>query len=134
MNNKGQSLVLFTLLIPITILIFAMVVDIAKMTLLRDEIDHISYLVLDYALDSYTSSNLDLNTENIDISNKVKKLILKNQSNVEQILIKNTDNSIYLTITCKEKMSIFKNIKIFTIESNYVGYLEENEKIIKRNK
>ncbi|MBQ8219260.1 MAG: hypothetical protein IJZ79_05850 [Bacilli bacterium] len=122
MNSKGQSLVLFILTLPIILLILVMIIDISKMTLLKNEINNINYIAIDYALDNY---------DNIDI-NEIKQLIYKNKSDINDILIENKDNKIYIKITYKSNLTIFRDI--FKIESIYTGYIDNLEKIIERVK
>ena len=128
MNNKGQSLVLFVLILPIIILILVMVIDISKMVLVKNEINNINYMAIDYALDNYDS----VIENDINISNKIEELIIKNKNDIKDIMIENNDNKISIKIIYKSDLFVFKNI--FSIESIYLGYIDNQGKVIERVK
>ena len=125
MNNKGQSLVLFVLLIPLVFLLLFMVYEIGRMTLLRHELDNINMIATDYGITKMNDDNA------ID---KVKELIVKNNSEIDNISINIEDNKIYITLEDKLDMnvSLFKNV--FVVKSAYVGYMENDKKVIKKDK
>ena len=126
-NNKGQSLVAFVLILPIFLFIFILTYDLGNMTLSRRTLDNINYITIDYAL-----SHL----EDIDLEEKINNIINKNDS---KIIIKNykiENNTIYIE-TEKKYKGIFIgliNTKISKITSSYKGYINEDKKIIERNK
>jgi Flp pilus assembly protein TadG len=125
MNNKGQSLVLFVLVIPITFMVLLMVYDIGNMVLLKNELNDINYLVVDYGIDVMA---LDGKEE------KVRELINKNKNDIDNIEITFEDDKVYVTLEDSVNMTAINNIKIFKIKSSYVGYIDNGEKIIERNK
>ena len=51
MNNKGQSLVLFCLVIPIIVGVIVLVVDAGNALIKKNSLDNITEVVLDYGLD-----------------------------------------------------------------------------------
>lgn len=124
MNNKGQSLVTFVLVIPIAVLIFMMIYDIGNMVLLKSELNNINYLAIDYGLSN-------INEE--DVKERINSLIVKNKSNIENILINIEDNKIYIILedSIDSKISLKK---IFKVKSSYVGYFDNDKKKIERNK
>ena len=126
MNNKGQSLISFVLLIPVIFLIIMMVYDIGEMVLLKNELNDINYMVIDYGIDH-------INDENIEIT--LNELIIKNKGNV-RVNINKLDDKLYIDISDKidNKLSLFNKIDIFLVKSSYVGYMEDEKKIIKKNK
>ena len=126
MNNKGQSLVLFVLLIPLVFLILLMVYDIGSMVLLKDELNDINYMAVDYGIDY-------MDDENIDVM--LSDLIIKNKHDVT-ISINVLDDKLYVDISgsINNKLSLFNKTDIFLVKSSYVGYIEEGKKIIKKNK
>lgn len=128
MNNKGQSLILFVLILPIIILILVMIIDISKMVLVKSEINNINYMAIDYALDNYDSV---LNND-VNVVNKIRELIIKNKKDIKDITIKNENNEIRIGIIYKSNLFIFKDI--FNIESIYIGYIDNQEKVIERVK
>ena len=76
MNNKGQSLISFVLIIPVILLILFMVYDIGNMILLRLELDNINYLVIDYGLDKLDDTELNF---------KLNEMIKKNKDDIDVI-------------------------------------------------
>ena len=124
MNNKGQSLVTFVLLIPIIILILFMVYDIGSMVLLKIELNNINYLTIDYGVDKI---------DEINIQDKLRDMINKNKSDIDNIDISVKENKLYITLedTLDNKISLIRKFKI-KIKSSYIGYMEEdNKKIMK---
>ena len=124
MNNKGQSLVTFVLLIPIIILILFMVYDIGSMVLLKIELNNINYLTIDYGVDKI---------DEINIQDKLRDMINKNNSDIDNIDISVKENKLYITLedTLDNKISLIRKFKI-KIKSSYIGYMEEdNKKIMK---
>ena len=140
LNNKGQSLVLFIIFIPILLGIMALVIDLGNAISKKSEIDNVLELVIDYGLESgeaflendepeYLNEelinwkdelnlllNYNLNNINSKVSLKDKKLIISSEYYVEGIF------------------SNILNIKGFKIESEYIGYIENNEKQIEKIK
>lgn len=127
MNNKGQSLVLFVLLIPLVLLILVLVYDIGSMILKKLELDNINKLALDYGI---------TNISDDDITDELKKLIQKNISGINTIEISLDNEKINITLkdSIDNNISLIKDIDMFEIKSSYVGYLSDNKKIIERNK
>ena len=124
LNNKGQSLVMFVLLIPIFLLIMIMVVDIGKMILLKQELNNINYMAIDYGLDK-------INEEDIEIS--ISEIIKKNKSDIDNIDISIVDNKLYIELedSVNNTMKLFDNVDLFYVKSYYVGYIENDKRIIK---
>ena len=58
LNNKGQSLVMFILIIPILLGIMAMVIDIGNVIYNKQDIDNINKIIIDYGLDNITSDSV----------------------------------------------------------------------------
>ena len=126
MNNKGQSLVLFVLLLPILFLILYMVYEVGMMTLLKTELNNINYLALDYGVN---------NIEKDNIEDEIKNLILKNKSDIDNIMIEVNDNKVIIMLEDKldNRISLIKNRNLFTVKSKYIGYLEDNKLVIKKD-
>ena len=124
MNNRGQSLVTFVLIIPILFLIFLMVYNIGNMILLKNELNDINRIVIDYGLN---------NIEEEDIIVKMEELVKKNKNNIDNISINIEDNKIYVIL--EDSIDTNMNINgLFRVKSSYVGYLDNDKKVIERNK
>ena len=122
MNNRGQSLVTFVLLIPLLLLVLFMIYDIGSMVLLKIELNNINYLAVDYGVDRLNDSNVD---------NKLREMITKNKDDIDNIEINIVDNrlNIILTDTLDNKISLIRKFKI-KIKSSYIGYTEDDKKRI----
>lgn len=124
MNNRGQSLVLFVLLIPLVLMILYAVYEIGRMTLLKHELDNINTIALDYGIDKINDVNIDI---------EIKELIEKNKNDIDKIDIKILDDKMYITLedSLSKKTSLFKNV--FIVKSSYVGYMDNDKKKIERD-
>ena len=122
LNNKGQSLVLFILMIPIFLGIFAFVIDVGNVIYQKNETDNMIEFVLDYGL------NLQLEEELTDIPSELKETsILQEESkNLEDNKdLKNSDEQKNeLTGTELEKLQKLLDYNLETCD---------NEIIIKNN-
>lgn len=127
MNNKGQSLISFVLIVPIILLILFMVYDIGNMVLLKEQLDNINYLVIDYGLDKLDDTNL---------SDKLNEMINKNKDDIDKIEININDGEIRIMLEDKieNKLSLINKFDVLNIKSNYVGYIQDNKKIIRKDK
>ena len=125
LNNKGQSLVLFIVVLPILLLILVLVIDVGRILVLKQELDNINKIVLDYGLDSLDKE--DYNEEMI-------KLIKLNNNDIEDINIRLDKDKLYveLGIDADGMLSGLVNISVFDIKSSYVGYIDNNSKRIER--
>ena len=105
LNNKGQSLVMFIILLPILLLILTLVYDVGNAIYEKDRLSNTNYMVVDYALDNIDSIDEDdLNT-----------LILKNDNNLDDISIMIIDNSVDISLKHTNLLtSLFDNYKIYS--------------------
>lgn len=123
LNNKGQSLVMFILILPVIILVLVLVVDVGNAIYIKNKLDNVNYLVMDYALDNKNSSNL---------SEEVITLVNKNMDGISFINIDNEGDYIYISITKKISGIISDKVIVSEAISKYKGYIKEDKKIIER--
>lgn len=123
MNNRGQVLTIFVLLLPIISLLFVLAVDISNLVINKLEIDNINHILVDYALDEIEESNLEDLINNLAYLND--PLI---ETNIE---LNNQEINIILT---KELKGIITKQKIYHLKSDFLGYFDNDKKIIKRIK
>ena len=125
MNNKGQSLVLFIVVLPITLMILVLVYDVGRMSLLKNELNNINYMVIDSILS-------DKNVTDDDI----RDLIIKNKSDIDKINIQHDDDKLHITLIAQGDsiLPVLNNLKIYRIKSSYVGYAEDDKHVIERDK
>jgi len=121
MNNKGQTLVIFVIVLPILLVMFTLIVDLGFLYIEKRNIENNVYDSLEYYLN---------NIDNNDIETKVNKLLNKNIKNIYKLTINNNDEYVEITIV-KERKSIYSIITNSTkINVNYKGY-KDSKKIIK---
>ena len=126
MNSRGQSLISFVLIIPIILMILFMVYDIGNMVLLREKLDNINYITIDYGLDKL---------EDNDLANKINEMIKKNKDDIDIINISISDGKINIILEDRldNKLSLINKFKAFNVKSSYIGYIENDKKIIRRD-
>lgn len=126
-NNKGQTLVMFVMILPILLMIIMMVIDIGKMVQRREELDSINYILVDYGLDNVDLDNLE---------DKLKEILGKNDKNIDIVKINIDKESLEVEVILRDEVDllILKDNKLFRVKSDYVGRIVDNKKIIERNK
>ena len=124
-NNKGQTLALFVIILPILLLLLVLIIDVGKVIVLKLELNNISKIVLDYGLD---------NMENEFLSDELINLVKLNKDDIHEIDIKVVDDRIYvgLETSLEGLFSKLVNVNLFDVETNYVGYIDNDEKRIER--
>ncbi len=127
MNRKGQVLVMFIILLPIFFIIMTLLIDIGNLILTNNEINDVSYIVLEHCLDHLDEEDI------IDTSKELLKLNNK-ELNIESFKIEN--NRVYLNVDYQVKgiISNIINIKLFDINNKYEAYIKDGKKIIERIK
>lgn len=120
LNNKGQVLVIFVILLPIFLIILTGIVDIALLNIEKKKLDNNTHDAVEFYLDNYDDSNVE---------NDTKELLNKNLKNID---INITDNNEIITIkVIKKYKSIYSVIsKKEKLTSIYTGN-KETKKIIK---
>lgn len=123
-NNKGQSLVMFVLIIPIFLLILTLVYDVGNAIYEKDRLSNTNYLTIEYGL-----NNIDTVTEN-----DLKNLIEQNISNLKYIYVTIEENQIEIKMEKDAKSIIGKmfNFNLVKIISHYKGKIINNQKEIER--
>ena len=114
MNNKGQSLVLFIIIIPLIIIMFVFVVDVSRLYYEKNRLDNINVLVLK----KYSDKN----------DSEIERIIRKNDSDITNIEINHENNSLTLTKNIDVIFIGVLNKNKYEINSTYKI---EDEKIIK---
>ncbi len=125
LNNKGQSLVMFVVILPVIIMILMMVVDIGKMVNLKSELDNINYIAISYGLDNISDD---------DIQDKIRKLIYKNKLGIDEVKIEIDDGEVDITLVDGIDLILFKESNILRVRSSYRGIISDEKKIIERNR
>ena len=126
LNNRGQSLALFIVFIPVIIMVGTLVVDISYAKYNNRKINSIAKEVLDYGL-----TNIDSNPYNDMID-----LIYKNDENIDEykidIKVDEKQIDISLSKTIKGFFGSIVGKEIYIEKCSYTGYFKEQEKIIEK--
>ena len=123
LNNKGQSLVLFIMIIPILLLIMVFVYDMGMLLYEKDRLSNTVNMAVDYSLD-----NKEVSDE------EIKELIDRNITEEVEVKIDRNDDSIEIEVS-EEVSFIFSNLFDFDftkIVVKYEGKIVDNKKIIER--
>lgn len=126
LNNKGQSLVMFIILIPIFLLIITLVYDVGNALYEKNRLSNTSYMVIEYGLD---------NIDDID-ENDLIDLALKNVYDLNEISVFIEDDKINIKLS-KDIKGIIGNMfgfNLITATSEYEGKIVGEEKKIERIK
>lgn len=92
LNNKGQSLVMFVLIIPIFLLIITLIYDVANAIYEKDRLSNTIWIAIDYGLDNIN----DITKEELN------DMIISNDDGLNYIDVIVNDNEIIVK-TSKNK-------------------------------
>lgn len=126
LNNKGQTLVMFIILLPILLLILTLVYDVGNAIYEKDRLSNTNYIVVEYALDNINDISED---ELVDFINK-------NDDDIDDITIMIIDNSVNIALV-KNIKGVFGNMFNFnltSVRSEYDGNIVQGDKRIERIK
>lgn len=136
LNNRGQSLILFVIVLPILLIVLVLVVDIGRLMVLKQELDNINEIVLDYGLDNLDNNTvIDFNNNDINnLDSKLIDLVKLNKNDIDLINVRIENNKIYIELVDRLDgiFSSLIDISIFDIKSSYVGYIDDDNKRIER--
>lgn len=126
-SNKGQSLVLFVVFVPLIIMLGTYVVDMSYARYNENKIDSINKEVVKYGL-----KHIDE-----DPKDNMIKLIYQNDSDIDnyKIDIDLEKREVKVQIE-KSSKGIFGSIigkAVYREKSNYIGYIKDDKQIIERN-
>ena len=97
MNNKGQTLVVFIILLPFALFFIFYVIDKSYLTYQKKELESVAEVICNYALDT-TKTEEEINS-----------LAHKNDSNIENIEVNYTVDGVDITLK-KHENSLFSKI------------------------
>jgi len=123
MNRRGQVAALFVLLIPIFVMLFIIAIDLSNLVVNKIKTDNINRILIDYALDKIEEENLE---------ELLSQLSNKNDSEIEISILK--ENDVIKINLSKKVTGIITKRQIYNIKSNFIGYFDNDKKIIKRIK
>ena len=117
MNNKGQALAVFILLLPLIFLLIAIIYDLGSLSLEKQEIENEIKTSIKYGLN---------NTQDNDINAKINDMLNKNLDGIKIVTI--NDKTIRINVK-DTKESIFPNIikDKYDINITYNGYIDNGK-------
>ena len=118
MNNKGQSLIAFILILPVIFVFITGLWEIGNISYINSKIDEEIKSTLKYGLKHIEEDN---------IKEKIQTLLDKNIEGQKEITIE--ENKILIKINYKYESFYSKLLKIKEIDETYIGK-KENDKII----
>lgn len=125
LNNKGQTLVMFIILLPILLFVLTLVYDVGNAIYEKNRLSNTNYMVVEYALRNSLVSEDEL-----------VELINKNDNDISDITIMMIDNSVTITLT-KDIKGVFGKMfgfNLTSVRSEYRGNIIQGEKKIERIK
>lgn len=125
-NNKGQTLVIFVIILPLIAFLLTLVINEGSIYLQKRTLENEVRGAIKYRFE------LDDETENI--REKIEKYLYKNITNIKKLNINIDSNYIQINIetTLKEELpSMIKSDNLNT-EITYIGYIDNGEIIIEK--
>lgn len=125
LNSKGQTLVMFIILLPILLFVLTLVYDVGNAIYEKDRLSNTNYMVVEYAICNSLVSEDEL-----------VELINKNDDDISDITIMMIDNSVTIALT-KDIKGIFGKMfgfNLTSVKSEYKGNIIQGEKKIERIK
>ncbi len=124
LNNRGQSLVLFIVLIPIFLLIMTLVYDIGNYVYEKNRLTNSVYMAISYGLD-----NIDEVTS-VDVDNYIR-------SNIDDLMslavtIDDGVIEVYATRDIRGGIGMMFGFDFAKIECSYRGIMDNDKKVIER--
>lgn len=126
LNNKGQSLVMFVVIIPIFLLVFTLVYDVGCAAYEKNSLSNTSYMVIDYGLDNINKIS----------ESELIELALRNTDNINNISINIDRNNIEVKLSKDIKGIVGKmfGFNLIVANSEYKGTIIDGNKKIERIK
>lgn len=113
MNNKGQTLIFFVVILPILLLVLMFIIDLSTMNYEKNKLDNLAKECMNYKIDGKPDD-------------KIKELIKLSDDTIEYEIYSNK------IILKKEYNPIFLKINSNEIKSVYTGYKLKTKKVIKK--
>ena len=126
LNNKGQSLAIFVIFVPVFIMIGTFVVDVSFAKYNERRLDNLNKQVINYGLKHIDEETYD----------NMVDLIYQNDSDIDsyEININNETKEISVTLS-KSTKGFFGSIvgkEIYNEKSSLKGYIKDDKKIIEK--
>lgn len=127
LDNKGQSLVIFVIFIPLFIMIGTFIIDIGFAKYNERKLNSISKEVISYGMKHISD----------DPRSEMEELIKKNDDEITYYEIDiDTDNNKIKLIINKDSKGIFGKIigkELYKIRCSYIGFIEDENIVIEKS-
>lgn len=120
MNNKGQTLVTFIILIPLVFLLLGLIYDIGVLVVEKKKIENSIKEIMEYSLNNIDDSSL---------SDKINFNLKKNLKDIN-ITTSINNNIIKINIKKEIKTILIKVISKTKLDITYKGEIKDNKIII----
>lgn len=123
LNNKGQSLVLFVVILPIILFMLVLVYDVGNAIYEKNRLSNVNYMVVNYALDNNDITESD-----------IVSLINRNVNGLSSIKVIINDDKVNVSLS-KNIKGVFGrmfNFDLITAYSEYIGYMDNDSKVIEK--
>ena len=126
LNNKGQSLVMFVVSIPIILILLTLVYDVGSAIYEKNRLSNTCYMVIEYGLDNIDSVG----------ESELIELVIRNTNNLSYIYVNMDNNDIEVKLSKGIKGIIGKMFGFNLIEANseFKGTIIDGNKKIERIK
>lgn len=124
LDRRGQSLVMFVLVIPIIILVLVSIFDVGNAIYEKNRLSNTNYLAINYALDNMGSINRD----------DIIDYILSNTDNISNYEVILDNDRVEIEINKEVHGIVSENINLINVKSRYTGTIRDNKKDIERIK
>lgn len=124
LDRRGQSLVMFVLVIPIIILVLVSIFDVGNAIYEKNRLSNTNYLAINYALDNMGSINRD----------DIIDYILSNTDNISNYEVILDNDRVEIEINKEVHGIVSENINLINVKSRYIGTIRDNKKNIERIK
>ncbi len=122
MNKKGQTLVIFIILVPLLFILGAFIVDNSMMVYKNLQLKNITKDII----------KLNYNKKELD-DREIKKIYIKNDINTDDLTIKRQGGELSINIKYYEESIFGKlvNLKSYEISASITGYEKDGEVLFK---
>lgn len=123
MNEKGQTLIIFVIILPIFLFILTLVIDLGLVQNERTKLTSVTRIIIGDVYDQIIDEE--------DAIKKVKELYKKNDVNTDSLIVTYQEKKLNIKINKKVEGIIGKitNLNLFNLEIYLTGY-KENDKLI----
>lgn len=128
MNNKGQTLVMFILVLPLLLIILSLTIDVGLLSLEKKKIENTVKSAMKYELNS-SETNMEVS------KNRLINTITKSINDIKIKTVEITNDKIIIVSITKEYKGIFSKIlknSIFDIDLTFKGFKNGTDIIIKK--